>query len=224
MMPWVLLLVLSISADPANAQAHTADVPQCAGDASECAEKDIEEISMKMLQQKVRMPSQGSTKTNETAEDLTDFSNLVDCMHTWSGRACDGCKDNLIKKFGPIWNGDKVSEAAFGGKGCKSKWHTGDTVCGVCYMEACIAGPSYPEKYQCPWEWTFGNNGCATCDSWCPMGSVDNMNYGGRGAGSGKSCQNNDGKTFPCGNEVAGDNGACHQCKCVKKITYDRLR
>merc|ERR1719272_2071085 len=42
------------------------------------------------------------------------------------------------------------------------------------------------------------------------------MNYGGRGGGMGNSCANNDG-TFPCGNEVAGDTGACHQCKCNLK-------
>jgi len=72
-------------------------------------------------------------------------------------------------------------------------------------------------RAKASWEWTFGNNGCARCDDWCPHGSVDNINYGGRGSGWGISCQNNDG-TYPCGNEVAGDNGACHQCKC-KKIT-----
>jgi hypothetical protein len=66
------------------------------------------------------------------------------------------------------------------------------------------------------WEWKWGNNGCARCDDWCPHGSVDNINYGGRGEGKGRSCANNDG-SYPCGNEVAGDNGACHQCKCWKQ-------
>jgi hypothetical protein len=161
---------------------------------------------------------------SQPEKPLTDFSKPVDCLSVYVGLNCDACKGNDVEN-GAVWKGSNVFETAFGGKACRSKlWDHKTIACGVCGMGACIAGPQYPARNHCPWEWTFGNNGCASCDSWCPRGSVDNMNYGGRGALTGSSCQNNDGKTFPCGNEVAGDNGACHQCKCVSVVDYDRLR
>jgi len=91
------------------------------------------------------------------------------------------------------------------GKACKKNKSTRSAAKG-CVQESKAAG----------WAWTWGNNGCATCNTWCEFGSFDNLNYGGRGGGMGNSCANNDG-TFPCGNEVAGDTGACHQCKCNLK-------
>merc|ERR1719272_858595 len=67
------------------------------------------------------------------------------------------------------------------GKACKKDKSTRSAAKG-CVQESKAAG----------WAWTWGNNGCATCNTWCKFGSFDNLNYGGRGGGMGNSCANND--------------------------------